>query len=453
MLLLAAALAGGIAVGSGLLRLPWQQSTPIDPASIAPCELVSGGPSREIALGDDGEPAIEAPNVVDYEGWVNGDAELEVFSAVGGKTCFFLLAPDANNSRSQDSVLHVRSQATTTAEARELAETIFAIGSSPFDQGAFVEQVGGHRAWVGMLGERPSVRQPMFGRLVETFTPGMAVAISAEPYFFVVTFDIDESILDLSDAAWTNWWERQWESTFWPGIRTPVEEILTRLAQQRSTPIDPAGIAPCELVSGEPLPGGTPVTDEGVWPPSTLPADPYQAGYINRLLDLELFSTVSGRTCSFPQQPNESTGRMSPYSLLLFRSQATTGAEARQLAATIFTIGPSPFDQGPIVEQISGHRAWVGMLGERPPVPEPTVGDSLWDEFVPRMAVAVSAEPYFFVVTFHINEAILDLSDAAWAKWWEREWESTFGPGIRTQVEEILTKLAQLESTATETKP
>jgi hypothetical protein len=443
MLLLAAALAGGIAVGSGLLRLPWQDSAPIEPAGIAPCELVSGGSSREISVSDDGVPGIGAPNVVDYEDWVNREGELELFSALGGKACFFLLPPDSGDSRRADSVLHFRSQATSGGEARELAATIFAIGPSPFDQGAIVEQVGGHRAWVGILGERPSVLQPIGGdRWLETFTPRMAVAISAEPYFFVVTFHIDESILGLSDAAWTEWWERQWESAFWPSIRTPVEGILTRLAQQHSTPIDPAGIAPCELVSGEPVSGGPPSTDEGVWPPTNLPDDPYQAGYVNRLRDLELFSTVSGRTCSFAQQPRESTGRMTPYSLLLFRSQATTGAEARQLAATIFTVGPSPFDQGPIVEQISGHRAWVGILGER----EPMVGHAVWEEFIPRMAVAVSAEPYFFVVTFHISEAILDLSDAAWAKWWEREWESAFWPGIRTPVEEILTRLTQMES-------
>lgn len=239
MLLLAAALAGGIAVGSGLLRLPWQHSTPTDPASVAPCELVSAGPSQERTVTDDGVPAIGAPNVVDYEDWVNREGDLELFSRVGGRACFFLLPTDSNGSLGADSVLHFRSQATTNAEARELAASIFAIGPSPFDQGAIVEQIGGHRAWVGILGERPSVRQPMgVQRWAETFTPRMAVAISAEPYFFVMTFHIDESILDLSDAARAKWWERQWESTFWPGIRTPVEEILARLTQMESTEVD-----------------------------------------------------------------------------------------------------------------------------------------------------------------------------------------------------------------------
>jgi hypothetical protein len=235
MLLLAAALAGGVAVGSGLLRLPWQDSTPINPASIAPCELVSGGPSAERTLTDEGVPAIGAPNVVDYEDWVNRDGDLELFSTVGGRACFFILPRDSSDSRATDSVLHFRSQATTNAEARQIAATLFDIGPSPFDKGAIVEQIEGHRAWVGILDERPSVRQPIGGqRLVESFTPRMAVAISAEPYFFVMTFHIDESILDLSDAARAKWWERQWESTFWPGIRTPVEEILTTLAELES---------------------------------------------------------------------------------------------------------------------------------------------------------------------------------------------------------------------------
>jgi len=235
ILLLAAALAGGIAVGSGLLRLPWQSSTPIDPASIAPCELVSGGSAREIAVSDDGVPAIGAPNVVDYEEWINREGELEVFSAVGGRTCFFLLSPDPNNSRGMDSVLHLRGQATTGAEASDLAANIFDVGQAPFDQGPIIEQVGANRAWVGLLGERPSVSQPVGGqRMGEFFTPGMAVAVSAEPYFLVLTFDMDASILELSDAARGRWWERYWDTSLWPGIRTPLEDILTRLTQMES---------------------------------------------------------------------------------------------------------------------------------------------------------------------------------------------------------------------------
>jgi len=231
LLLMLLAVGGAVAVGSGLLRLPWQTRVPVDLAGIDPCSLVSGGPSREIAVNDQGEPAIGAEHIVDYENWINGNHLAGALTPIGGSECFFLLPADG--SRSQDSVLQLREQATTGAEAQEIVAMLFAPGPTPFSSGALVEQIAGQRAWVGILDQRAWV-----GILDERsavhwgeITPRMAVAVFAEPYFFAVTFDIDESILNLSDAARAIWWDTYWETSFWPGIRVQAAEIVANLKQ------------------------------------------------------------------------------------------------------------------------------------------------------------------------------------------------------------------------------
>ena len=199
-------------------------SSVLDPSQIDPCSLVSGGPSQTIAVDDQDLPVMDGSNFVDYEDWRNRDSRWndrpEALTAVGGKVCFFLL-PEGIGSAGQDAVLQLRDERTATAEAMELTATLFEPGPPPFSDGSIAAKVNGHPAALGTL-----IRQPSLGG-----RPNMALAVSAEPYFLVVMFNLDESILGLSDPASAIWWETYGERDLGPGIGAVAAEILAELGR------------------------------------------------------------------------------------------------------------------------------------------------------------------------------------------------------------------------------
>lgn len=202
LLALTVAIGGALAIGSGLVQLPWQQSTRIHPGAIDPCSLVAGGPSAETRNFDG--------DTVDAE----EDANLRPprINSFDGGGCLFLQTDDDPSSFA---LVQLRNEVTTTEQATEVAARLFRMGRAPFSSGPVHTFVDGHPAWVGRLAV-PGQGSDDPSRV------GMAV--SAAPYFFIVVIDV-RTALDLSDGAGLIWWEDHVEQR----ARTLARELLAKL--------------------------------------------------------------------------------------------------------------------------------------------------------------------------------------------------------------------------------
>ena len=201
LLALTVAIGGAAAIGSGLVQLPWQQSTRTHPGAIDPCSLVAGGPSAEIRnLGG---------GTVDAE----QDANLRPprINSFNGGGCLFLQTEDPSSF----ALVQLRNEVTTTEQATEVAAGLFRMGQAPFSSGPVPTFVDGHPAWVGRL----AVTGQGFD---DPYRVGMAV--SAAPYFFIVVIDV-RTALDVSDGAGLLWWEGHVEQR----ARTLARELIAKL--------------------------------------------------------------------------------------------------------------------------------------------------------------------------------------------------------------------------------
>lgn len=154
--LLAAAIAavlamGALVAGSGLL-----DNEALDPARLDPCEVLPG-PGISAAI-NDGQPIRHAVNMAPTD--------------VEGSACAYGW-DDGTNPHFQ-----LRNQATTTGEGRALAEALFASGGQPAQELA----VEGVQAWLG-TSDWTSDQEA-----VEAADACVGMAVSSEPYFFVLWF-------------------------------------------------------------------------------------------------------------------------------------------------------------------------------------------------------------------------------------------------------------------------
>ena len=217
VLAMTAAVGAALAIGSGLVPVPWQDSTRIHPGAIDPCSVVAGGPSQQVPelgspytyQGGSG-PDDHLVKLVDFEEQENARQTPRLNSFDGGG-CLFL-ATDRHDSLA---LFQLRQHVTTTEDAAEVVASLFRTGRTPFSEGPVRTAVQGHPAWVGLVA-----------------TPGrddpyrVALAVSAAPYFFVVVPEVDKR-LQLSDGAGLAWWEGYME----PQARALANQVLAQLEE------------------------------------------------------------------------------------------------------------------------------------------------------------------------------------------------------------------------------
>ena len=204
LLALTVLVGSALAIGSGLLPVPWQEPTRVHPGAIDPCSVVAGGPSA-VTQNVTGGPFL------DYEQQANSSPP-RINSFEGGG-CVYL----ATDDHSSLALFQLRDQITSTEEASEVAAQLFLTGAAPFSTGPLPLTVEGHHAWVGRLAvdwDRRSSDSPY----------RVGLAVSAAPYFFIVVPEVDTP-LDLTDEAGVLWWEHHIE----PKARALAAELIARL--------------------------------------------------------------------------------------------------------------------------------------------------------------------------------------------------------------------------------
>ena len=211
MAILAAVLAltvvvgSALAIGSGLVPVPWQEPTRIHPGAIEPCSVVAGGPSART------QNIIAGDLVGDFEEQANSSPPR--INSFEGDGCLYL----ATDDRGSLALFQLRDRITTTEEASDVAARLFRTGAAPFSTGPLPLTVEGHRAWVGRLAVD-------WDRGPSDSSYRVGLAVSAAPYFFIVVPEVDTP-LDLSDGAGLLWWEHHIE----PQARALAAELLARL--------------------------------------------------------------------------------------------------------------------------------------------------------------------------------------------------------------------------------
>ena len=216
VLAMTVALGAALAIGSGLVPIPWQDSTRIHPGAIDPCSVVAGGPSEQVPelgspymyLGGAG-PYDHLVKLVDLEEQENALYPPRINSFDGGGCRF--LATDRHDSIA---LFQLREHVTTTEDAAEVVASLFRTGRTPFSEGPLRTAVQGHPAWVGLVVAPGGGDDPY----------RVGLAVSAAPYFFVVVPEVDKP-LQLSDGAGLAWWEGYME----PQARTLADELLDKL--------------------------------------------------------------------------------------------------------------------------------------------------------------------------------------------------------------------------------
>ena len=205
VLAMTVALGGALAVGAGLIHLPWQESDPIHPGAIDPCSVVAGGPSTQQTRN------LLDGSVFDMEEEANSSPPR--INSFDGGGCLYLATDDVSSL----ALFQLRNQITPTDRAEEVAARLFRAGAPPFSTGPMRLSVEGHPAWVGRLAV------VWAGRATDSpYRVGLAV--SADPYFFIVVPEV-QTALDLTDRAGLSWWANHLE----PQARALAGELLARL--------------------------------------------------------------------------------------------------------------------------------------------------------------------------------------------------------------------------------
>jgi hypothetical protein len=213
VLLLTAVLIGGmVAVGSGLIRLPWETRIPLDPAAVDPCSIVPGWAPTEVSEGDTWDPTGRI------------SAEDRASRAIG-PGCGLLVSYPSVGGDELTRRLHWRAERTTPEDAAALADRFFADRRPPFTDGPFAEETDEYRLWFGRV--PTSARAEVAPFFVEESY--FAVAVLDEPYFFVIDVPVMSTAVPSYEAG-VIWWER-WIR---PAVLAEVEEILARIRELES---------------------------------------------------------------------------------------------------------------------------------------------------------------------------------------------------------------------------
>ena len=200
LLLAAALLIGGVAVASGLIRLPGQTRTPLDLAAVNPCDVVGWRPTI------DHWPYQDA--------WVLGPGESEhnPLSNVIGPACF-------SYEQAGHRTFYWRVTPTDQPGATAIVDRIF---EGLFQPTPEPEEFDGSQLWVGPIPTSHSVST-------------MGVAVLSEPYFFVLElrkWDPWSTSVNLPrEIVW--WWAGYLPPA--PDIEAQVADILARLREMEET--------------------------------------------------------------------------------------------------------------------------------------------------------------------------------------------------------------------------
>lgn len=201
------AIGGALAIGSGLVQVPWRDAEPIHPGAIAPCSVVAGGPSIQ------GVRNLSDGSAFDVEEEANSSPPR--INSFDGDGCIYLVTEDMPSL----ALFQLRRQVTPTEDAEGVADELFRSGASPFSTGPMRLTVEGHPAWVGGLvvdWDRRATDSPY----------RVGLAVSAEPYFLIVVPEVQTG-LDLSDDAGLRWWTNYME----PRARAIAGDLLDRLGR------------------------------------------------------------------------------------------------------------------------------------------------------------------------------------------------------------------------------
>jgi len=164
VLLLIGAVAGAIAIGARVVLPDPSRLSLIDPATLDPCELLPG-PGTWVGR----EPRRHRPGP----------------APVGGDSCAYGW-DDGGNLHFQ-----LRAQRTTEAQGRDIARDLLSSGGG---RALGPLAVAGHPAWLGQA--------------VSNGQECAVLAVSADPYFFVVWLTCRDNLPAAEDDAWDGFRER-----------------------------------------------------------------------------------------------------------------------------------------------------------------------------------------------------------------------------------------------------